>query len=444
MSKKIWRHFHKKDLQERWQVLEEAGILSPESYQALTGGQGLSLEMADQMIENVITTYQIPMGLSLNLTVNDKAYIVPMVTEEPSVVAASNFAGQIVNAGSGFKAQVKSRLMTGQVCLTGPADPDLQNHFEDWVSAHEGDILDWARSAYPAILKYGGGPRAVRSAYYPYKDRGFYLIYLDVDTQEAMGANMMNTMLEAVKLKSCQALNQSLASDASPVFDPLMAILSNHADQCLVEVSCEIPARKLSRPGLAGSLVAQRIAYASDLAQVDPYRAATHNKGIMNGIDAVVVATGNDWRAIEAGAHSYAAKDGAYRGLATWDYDAQAETLRGQLCLPLAVGTVGGSIGIHPQAKLSQDLLGHLPAQELMQVIAAIGLAQNLAALRALVSEGIQSGHMALHARSVAIQVGAEGEEVAQLAAALADSSTINQETARELLAELRQEKNKY
>ncbi|MDK6805491.1 hydroxymethylglutaryl-CoA reductase, degradative [Aerococcus sp. UMB7834] len=444
MSKKIWRHFHKKTLAERWQVLEEAGILAAETCQALAEGEGMSLEMADQMIENVITTYQIPMGLSLNLTVNGKAYIVPMVTEEPSVVAASNFAGQIVSAGSGFQAHIESRLMTGQVCLTGPDDSKLKEAFTGWVSRHEAEILDWAKSAYPAILKYGGGPRAVRSAYYSYQGRGFYLIYLDVDTQEAMGANMMNTMLEAVKEQSCLALNQALAEDGKPLFDPLMAILSNHADQCLVQVQCEIPARKLSRPGLAGSLVAQRIGYASDLAQVDPYRAATHNKGIMNGIDAVVLATGNDWRAIEAGAHSYAVKDGAYRGLATWSYDEDKGTLQGQLCLPLAVGTVGGSIGIHPQAKLSQDLLGHLPAQELMQVIAAIGLAQNLAALRALVSEGIQSGHMALHARSVAIQVGAESEEVAQLASALADSSTINQEKARELLAELRQDKSDH
>ncbi|AMB93645.1 hydroxymethylglutaryl-CoA reductase, degradative [Aerococcus sanguinicola] len=441
MSKKIWRHFHKKTLAERWQVLEEAGILAAETCQSLAEGEGMSLEMADQMIENVITTYQIPMGLSLNLKVNDKAYIVPMVTEEPSVVAASNFAGQIVSVGSGFQAEVISRLMTGQVCLTGPDDPNTQKAFADWVSKHQETILEWARTAYPAILKYGGGPRAVRSAYYSYQERGFYLIYLDVDTQEAMGANMMNTMLEAVKEQSCLALNQALAEDDKPLFDPLMAILSNHADQCLVRVQCDIPARKLSRPGLAGSLVAQRIAYASDLAQVDAYRAATHNKGIMNGIDAVVLATGNDWRAIEAGAHSYAVKDGAYRGLAIWTYDENNERLKGELCLPLAVGTVGGSIGIHPQAKLSQDLLGHLPAQELMQVIAAIGLAQNLAALRALVSEGIQSGHMALHARSVAIQVGAEGEEVAQLAKALAESTNINQETARDLLADLRQNK---
>ncbi len=435
MSQNQFQAYYKKSRQERINILVDRQQITSDQGEFLKNGQGLVNEIADNMIENALSTYRLPYGLALNFLINNREVQIPMVTEEPSVIAAASNGGKIIQQAGGFKTQVNQRLMTGQIAFTGVENDSQALDFEKWVTEFADKLLTVANDAYPSIVGRGGGARTIQSNYYPAtaSNAPFFIIYLTIDTQEAMGANMMNTMLEALKT---YILNHV---DFIPGLDGLMAILSNYALEATATATCEIPAQLLDKGNVRGTEVARKIALASQLAQVDVYRATTHNKGIMNGVDAFVLATGNDWRAVEAGVHAYAARDGQYRGLATWSYDADREVLTGVLTLPLALGAVGGSIGIHPTVQVTKSILGQADAKTLMEIAVSLGLAQNFAAVRALVSEGIQAGHMQLQAKSLAIQAGAQGDqEINQLLSALEKADHKNLATAKALLEKLR------
>lgn len=437
MSENPFKSYYKKSRQDRIDVLVDQEQITSDQAEFLKNGQGLPTEIADNMIENALSTYGLPYGLALNFLINDQEIQIPMVTEEPSVIAAASNGGKIIQQAGGFKSQVNQRLMTGQIAFTGLEDDAQALRFEAYVTEFSDDLLAVANAAYPSIVGRGGGARSIRSQYYPATDSSasFFIVYLTIDTQEAMGANMMNTMLEALK---AHILGQV---DFIANIDGLMAILSNYAVEATATATCEITARLLDKGPISGVEVASKIALASQLAQVDVYRATTHNKGIMNGVDAFVLATGNDWRAVEAGVHAYAARDGQYRGLAKWTYDSDREILSGELTLPLALGAVGGSIGIHPTVQVTKSILGQSDAKHLMEIAVSLGLAQNFAAVRALVTEGIQAGHMQLQAKSLAIQAGADGDqEINAVVTALENADHKNLATAKEILEKLRQE----
>lgn len=437
MSENPFKSYYKKSRQDRIDVLVDQEHITSDQAEFLKNGQGLPTEIADNMIENALSTYGLPYGLALNFLINDQEIQIPMVTEEPSVIAAASNGGKIIQQAGGFKSQVNQRLMTGQIAFTGLEDDAQALRFEGYVTEFVDDLLAVANAAYPSIVGRGGGARSIRSRYYPATDSSaaFFIVYLTIDTQEAMGANMMNTMLEALK---AHILGQV---DFIANIDGLMAILSNYAVEATATATCEITAHLLDKGPISGVEVASKIALASQLAQVDVYRATTHNKGIMNGVDAFVLATGNDWRAIEAGVHAYAARDGQYRGLAKWTYDSDREILSGELTLPLALGAVGGSIGIHPTVQVTKSILGQSDAKHLMEIAVSLGLAQNFAAVRALVTEGIQAGHMQLQAKSLAIQAGADGDqEINAVVTALENADHKNLAAAKEILEKLRQE----
>lgn len=434
MSQQSFKGFYKKSREERIQILQDQEIISKAQAQMLLDGQGLTNDLADNMIENALATYKLPYGLALNFDINGQEIMVPMATEEPSVIAAASNGAKLIKAGGGFKAQVNERLMTGQITFINVDSPDQVTAFEEWIANNQTQLLDVCNQAYPSIVKRGGGARVISHQYFPagHENVAFFNLYLSIDTQEAMGANMMNTMLEALK---AYILTQV---DFIPQLDAIMAILSNYALDATATACCQIPAAIFNKGDIDGNEVAKKIALASQLAQVDVYRATTHNKGIMNGVDAFVLATGNDWRAVEAGVHAYASRDGQYRGLAKWTFDEATEILSGQVTLPLALGAVGGSIGIHPTVQVTKSILGQANAKQLMEIAVSVGLAQNLAALRALVSEGIQSGHMQLQARSLAIQAGAKDHEVDQVVANLKTASHKNLQTAKDIIQALR------
>lgn len=437
MSENPFKSYYKKSRQDRIDVLVDQEHITSDQAEFLKNGQGLPTEIADNMIENTLSTYGLPYGLALNFLINDQEIHIPMVTEEPSVIAAASNGGKIIQQAGGFKSQVNQRLMTGQIAFTGLEDDAQALRFEAYVTEFVDDLLAVANAAYPSIVGRGGGARSIRSQYYPATDSSaaFFIVYLTIDTQEAMGANMMNTMLEALK---AHILGQV---DFIANIDGLMAILTNYAVEATATATCEIPAHLLDKGEVLGTEVARKIALASQLAQVDVYRATTHNKGIMNGVDAFVLATGNDWRAVEAGVHAYAARDGQYRGLAKWTYDSDREILSGELTLPLALGAVGGSIGIHPTVQVTKSILGQSDAKHLMEIAVSLGLAQNFAAVRALVTEGIQAGHMQLQAKSLAIQAGADGDqEINAVVTAIENADYKNLAAAKEILEKLRQE----
>ena len=437
MSENPFKSYYKKSRQDRIDALVAQEQITSDQAEFLKNGQGLPTEIADNMIENALSTYGLPYGLALNFLINDQEIQIPMVTEEPSVIAAASNGGKIIQQAGGFKSQVNQRLMTGQIAFTGLEDDAQALRFEGYVTEFADDLLAVANAAYPSIVGRGGGARSIRSQYYPATNSStaFFIVYLTIDTQEAMGANMMNTMLEALK---AHILGQV---DFIANIDGLMAILSNYAVEATATATCEITARLLDKGPISGVEVASKIALASQLAQVDVYRATTHNKGIMNGVDAFVLATGNDWRAVEAGVHAYAARDGQYRGLAKWTYDSDREILSGELTLPLALGAVGGSIGIHPTVQVTKSILGQSDAKHLMEIAVSLGLAQNFAAVRALVTEGIQAGHMQLQAKSLAIQAGAYGDqEINAVVTAIENADYKNLATAKEILEKLRQE----
>ena len=419
-----WNGFSKKSYQERLELLKAQALLSPEKQTSLEQDEQISVTVAGQLSENVVGTFSLPYSLVPEVLVNGQEYTVPYVTEEPSVVAAASYASKIIKRAGGFTAQVHERQMIGQVALYQVANPDLA---QVQIASKKAELLELANQAYPSIVKRGGGARDLHVEQIK-GETDFLVVYLHVDTQEAMGANMLNTMLEALK-----PVLEELCQGQS-----LMGILSNYATDSLVTASCRIAFRYLSRQKDQGREIAEKIALANQFAQADPYRAATHNKGIFNGVDAILIATGNDWRAIEAGAHAFASRDGHYQGLSCWTLDLEREELVGEMTLPMPVATKGGSIGLNPRVALSHELLGNPSAKELAQIIVSIGLAQNFAALKALVSTGIQQGHMKLQAKSLALLAGASESEVAPLVERLIADKTFNLETAQHYLENLR------
>ena len=419
-----WNGFSKKSYQERLELLKAQALLSPERQESLEQDEQISVTVADQLSENVVGTFSLPYSLVPEVLVNGQEYTVPYVTEEPSVVAAASYASKIIKRAGGFTAQVHERRMIGQVALYQVADPELA---QVKIASKKAELLELANQAYPSIVKRGGGAHDLHVEQIK-GETDFLVVYLHVDTQEAMGANMLNTMLEALK-----PVLEELSQGQS-----LMGILSNYATDSLVTACCRIAFRYLSRQKDQGREIAEKMALASQFAQVDPYRAATHNKGIFNGIDAILIATGNDWRAIEAGAHAFGSRDGRYQGLSRWTLDLEREELVGEMTLPMPVATKGGSIGLNPRVALSHELLGNPSAKELAQLIVSIGLAQNFAALKALVSTGIQQGHMKLQAKSLALLAGASESEVAPLVERLIADKTFNLETAQRYLENLR------
>ena len=419
-----WNGFSKKSYHERLELLKAQALLSPERQESLEQDEQMSVTVADQLSENVVGTFSLPYSLVPEVLVNGQEYTVPYVTEEPSVVAAASYASKIIKRAGGFTAQVHQRQMIGQVALYQVAEPEQA---QEKIVSKKAELLELANQTYPSIVKRGGGARDLHVEQIK-GETDFLVVYLHVDTQEAMGANMLNTMLEALK-----PVLEELSQGQS-----LMGILSNYATDSLVTASCRIAFRYLSRQKDQGRGIAEKITLASQFAQADPYRAATHNKGIFNGIDAILIATGNDWRAIEAGAHAFASRDGHYQGLSRWTLDFEREELVGEMTLPMPVATKGGSIGLNPRVALSHELLGNPSAKELAQLIVSIGLAQNFAALKALVSTGIQQGHMKLQAKSLALLAGASESEVAPLVDRLIADKTFNLETAQRYLENLR------
>lgn len=406
---------------ERIEALLKEGLLTWDEAQILKEQKGLPLSIADQLTENVLSTFDLPFSLAPYFLINGRDYVLPMVTEEPSVVAAASFAAKLIQRSGGFTTQVHQRQMIGEIALTDVEDVEVASKR---ILEDKETLLQLANEAYPSIVKRGGGARDLWV-----ENKGdFLIVYLAVDPKEAMGANMLNTMLEALTDR-IQELSGGQA---------LMAILSNLATRSLVSARCAIDFKALSRNPEEAIEIAHRMELASQLAKVDPYRAATHNKGIFNGIDALVLATGNDWRAIEAGAHAYAAQSGSYKGLSHWTSHPEEKKLYGEITLPMPVATKGGSIGLNPTVQVSHRLLGEPSAIELAGIIASLGLAQNFAALKALVTTGIQAGHMKLQARSLALLAGAKEEEVPRLVNQLLENKPFNLEKVQTLLQELR------
>jgi hydroxymethylglutaryl-CoA reductase len=380
--------FYDLSLEERIRKIQNLAGLSQEEASLLRRGMGLSPAQAEKMIENVVGIHGLPLGIAANFRINGRDLLVPMAIEEPSVVAGASFAAKLTRAGGGFTAQATEPLMIGQIQVLDLADPWAAR---SKVLADKQRLLDLADQTDQLLVNLGGGARDVEARVIEETPVGpMLVVHLIYDCRDAMGANTVNT--------ACEAL--------APLVEEItggrvvLRILSNLADRRLAHAQCTIPPDALTFGDYPGPLVVDRIVEAYALAAVDPYRAATHNKGIMNGVDAVVIAMGNDWRAVEAGAHAYAARSGRYTSLSTWARDGEGN-LVGRLEMPLAVGIVGGATRTHPIAKVALKVLGVQTARELAGVIVSVGLAQNLAALRALATEGIQRGHMALRARMI-------------------------------------------
>lgn len=421
------RKFYHLTMQERLDEIAAEGKLSAADVAALSGVDGLSPDVADHMIENVIGTFSLPIGIARNFRVNGRDMAIPMVVEEPSIVAGASFMAKLALNTGGFFAHTTPPEMIGQIQVLDLTD---LNAAKAKILAHKGALLADAAPAESVILKMGGGPKDLEVRIIPESPIGsFLVVHLIYDVQDAMGANAINTAVERL----------------APEIERLtggrvhLRILSNLADRRLASARVTIRTSDLAFDDFSGEEVRDGIIEAWAFAVVDPYRAATHNKGIMNGVDPVVIATGNDWRAVEAGAHAYAARSGRYTSLSTWGKDAAGDLI-GSLTMPLAVGTVGGATRVHPAAQASLRLMGVATAKELAEVIVSVGLAQNLAALRALATEGIQRGHMRLHARQVAIAAGAEGDLIDKLAGQLVVDQTVRVEHARKILTEWSQE----
>ena len=421
--------FYKLSVEERVRAVHERGRLSTTDFRALASGRHtLDLGAADKMIENVVGVMGLPLALGMNLLVNDKPYIVPMVVEEPSVVAALGSACKLVRATGGFQARATDPILIGQIQIVNLKDIESAKQV---LRAHKRDVLNLANSFHPNMVARGGGARDIEMHVHPLPSSGkpMLVVHLLVDTRDAMGANLVNGMCEGIA-----PLIESLSGG-----EVFLRILSNLTDRSLVRASCRIPVEKLAGRGYTGEQARDGIIVAGEFAAVDPYRAATHNKGIMNGIDPIAIATGNDWRAIEAGAHAYAARGGRYSSLTTWSADDQGN-LCGSIEIPIKVGIVGGPLESNPTVALNLRLLGVESATELAKVMAAAGLAQNFAAIRALATEGIQKGHMTLHARSVVTAAGASQEIFDEVLDRLVQSGVIKVWKAQEIINEIQTE----
>ncbi len=414
--------FYNLSIEERHQRLRDLGILTEEQLSALAQG-GIRAEAADHMVENAIGVHSLPLGLGLNFVVNGREVLVPMAVEEPSVVAGASFMARLARAAGGFTASTDAPHMIGQMQLLDVDDLEAATAA---IQAATPDLLAEAAQIDPVLLKLGGGPQELLVRRIDDSPIGSFLVlHLVYDVRDAMGANAINTACERLAPR-IEALTGGRVH---------LRILSNLADRRLARAACAIKLSELAFGDFTAEQVRDGIVEAWAFAAADPYRAATHNKGIMNGIDAVVIATGNDWRAVEAGAHAYAARSGRYTSLSTWGVSPEGD-LVGSLELPMAVGIVGGATKVHPTAQAALKLMGVTTAAELAEIITAVGLAQNLAALRALATEGIQRGHMSLHARQVAIAAGAQGDQVEKLAAQLVSEKTVRIDRAEEVLKE--------
>ncbi|HAA4460580.1 TPA_asm: 3-hydroxy-3-methylglutaryl-CoA reductase [Listeria monocytogenes] len=420
--------FYKKTVEERHAILAEYADLNEEEQAFLASTGALSFDKANHMIENTIGIYSLPLGLGMNMLLNDKRYVVPMAMEEPSVVAAQSAGAKLIAQNGGITGSATKRKMIGQIELISVSD--IQAAKEN-IIANEEQLIAIANQAHPSLQKRGGGAvkiqvRTAQTA----NDETLFIVHLLVDTQEAMGANMVNTMVETLA-PELEMLTNGTAN---------MRILSNLVDEATATAVCRINPESLATKTQSGEWVRDRIIAAYEFADADIYRAATHNKGIMNGIDAVIMAFGNDWRAVEAASHAYAARTGSYKPMSKWSKDADGY-LVGELTLPMPVAFVGGSIAIHPIASLSKKIARVESAKELAMLVCAVGLTQNLAALKALVTEGIQRGHMSLQAKSLAMTAGAEADEIEIVATFLQESKQLNVVAAKEFIAKLRSEK---
>jgi len=413
---------------ERLARVRQGAGLEDAALEGFGAAGGLTPELADRMIENVIGVYGLPLGIAVNFVVNGREVLVPMAIEEPSVVAGASFMAKLAREGGGFTAQAGAAEMIGQIQVVEVPDPASAR---EAVLARRSEILAAADAVDPVITGLGGGARDLevriieRTAVGP-----MLIVHLIYDTRDAMGANAVNTAVERLA-----PLIETLTGGRAH-----LRILSNLADRRLARARCRIPLDALAFESFAGERVREGILEAWAFAEADPYRAATHNKGIMNGVDAVVIATGNDWRAVEAGAHAFAARSGRYTSLSRWSRSPDGG-LEGFLEMPLAVGIVGGATRVHPGARASLALMGVRTARELAEIVVSVGLAQNLAALRALATEGIQRGHMGLHARQVAVAAGARGDQIEEVARRMAQEGAVRPDRAEELLRILLQEK---
>jgi hydroxymethylglutaryl-CoA reductase len=415
--------FYNKTQPERLQAVAEQAGLTPEELTAFS--TGLSLDGADHLIENVVGLYSLPFGIATNFSVNHKEVLVPMVIEEPSVVAGASLAARLAREAGGYIASSDEPVMIAQMQILDLVNPHAARLA---LLAHKTRLLDFARTTDPVIIKLGGGPRDIEVRLIEDSPVGPMLaLHLLYDCRDAMGANTVNTAAEALRPLVEEITGGRVA----------LRILSNLADQRLARSTCTLPASALAFDHFDGEVVRDRILEAYAFAAADPYRAATHNKGILNGVDAVVIATGNDWRAIEAGAHAYAARSGKYTSLSHWGVDAHGG-LVGTLEMPLAVGIVGGATQAHPTARIALKIIGAASARELAEIIVSVGLAQNFAALRALATEGIQRGHMRLHARQLAMAAGATGDLIEQISAQMVREKQVRLDRAQALVEEIK------
>jgi hydroxymethylglutaryl-CoA reductase len=417
--------FYKGSVEERLELVATAADLTDEEKAILGGVAGLDNDTADHMIENVVGMHSLPLGIATNFLINGRDVLVPMAIEEPSVVAGASFAARLAREGGGFYTSSTPSHMIAQMQVLEVRNLHVAR-FE--LLSQKDRLLDLANQTDPLIISLGGGARDVEVRIIEKSPAGPMLVlHLIYDTLDAMGANTVNTAAE-VLAPTVEEITGGRV---------LLRILSNLADRRLARARCQVPAEALTFESegrtFEGREVAERITEAYAFAAADAYRATTHNKGIMNGVDAVVIATGNDWRAIEAGAHAYAARDGRYTSLSQWEKTPEGD-LVGTLEMPMAVGIVGGATRVHPLPKVVLKILGVNTSRELAEIIVAVGLAQNLAALRALATEGIQRGHMSLHARQVAIAAGAAGDEIERVAAQLVQERTIRLDRAQEIL----------
>ncbi|MBC7443519.1 MAG: hydroxymethylglutaryl-CoA reductase, degradative [Ramlibacter sp.] len=418
--------FYRLSVAERLQLLHDRGVLSDADHAALRDGtSSLDVETADRLIENVIGVFSLPMGLGLNFRINECDYLVPMVVEEPSIIAAVSSVARLVRQAGGFTSVADESLLIGQIQVVDVDDPERARLA---VLARSREILDLADSGHPNMVARGGGARGVEVFLRgeTAQNGELLVVHLSVDTRDAMGANLVNSMCEALA-----PLIEEITGGR--VF---LRILSNLTDRALVRARAVIPPALIATGDFTGEQVRDGIVLANEFAAMDPYRATTHNKGIMNGVDAVALATGNDWRAIEAAAHAYAARGIRYAPLTAWSVDEHGN-LVGELTMPLKVGTVGGQVESNPAVRLARTILGVSSARELAEVMAAVGLAQNLAALTALSTKGIQHGHMRLHARAVAAAAGAEGARFDEVVDRLIADGEIKVWKARQIMQTL-------
>lgn len=415
---------YKMNLSDRVHALANYAGLDEADLTALD--EGLSTAQAEVMVENVVGRYALPLGIATNFLINGREVAVPLVVEEPSIVAAVSYAAKLARAGGGFRTSSSEPVMIGQVQVLDLADLDRA---AAQVLAAEAELLAAANQHHPTIQKLGGGAKSIECRPLPETPAGpMLIVHVLYDCRDAMGANAVNTAAEAI----APLIEQITGGRVN------LRILSNLTDRRTARAECFIPVEQFSRNGQPGEAVAQAIFEAWAFAAADPYRAATHNKGIMNGIDAVALASGNDWRAIEAGAHAYAARSGRYTSLTDWVLvtgDDGAPALHGVLDMPLSVGVVGGATKAHPTARVSMKILGQPDARRLAEIMVAVGLAQNLAAIRALAAEGIQHGHMRLHARQVALAAGAKDSDVQRIADQLVAEGNIREARAKELIS---------